>query len=520
MLGASHGNTPAAQTQESVERLVHELQVHQIELESQNEALRDMQLALEESRDRYRELYEFAPVGYLSLTAQGQIAEINLTGTSLLARPRETLLHANFANFVIPADRERWRLGCLENQHHDGPNTMELMLKRGDGSAFHAQLTLDAEKPGAGNATIRIALTDISRRKRAEREREHGLARIQSLMKHANDCIIMFDEDARIIDISDSCLRLYGYTREEMLALNAVDLHTADVRDDFPYMLRELRNHGSLSYQTWHHSKDGLRFPIEVGATMIDMDGYRYFQTIIRDVSDKLRQRIAMENGLNAAKRRLTELSRHLVEAQEDARRRLSGELHDRTSSNLAAIQVNLSIISATMSGCDACHLDERLADTQALVEDTDTSIREISADLRCPVLDYAGLPAAVEGYALRYASRTGIAVNVETPGSDTRLAPDMESLLFRIFQEAMTNSLKHGQARLIEVAINLDAQPIVLSIIDDGVGFDPQTIGQDTGSRGMGLSNMRQMAEIAGGKILIQSRRGQGTRVEVRIEA
>ena len=92
----------------SVGELLHELQIHQIELEMQNEQLRSAQLALEESRDRYVNLYEFAPVGYLTLTDKGMISEINLTGSTLLKMERNKLLHRRFASLVAPKHRDRW----------------------------------------------------------------------------------------------------------------------------------------------------------------------------------------------------------------------------------------------------------------------------------------------------------------------------------------------------------------------------------------------------------------------------
>ena len=102
---------PSSKAQEqSAETLLHELQVHQVELEMQNDQLRASQLALEESRDRYAALYEFAPVGYLTLSRAGQITAINLTGCTLLGRERGKLLQHRFDFFVSPPDRDRWHI--------------------------------------------------------------------------------------------------------------------------------------------------------------------------------------------------------------------------------------------------------------------------------------------------------------------------------------------------------------------------------------------------------------------------
>ncbi len=161
------GAPPSAAPTRSADELLHELQVHQIELEMQNEALRQAQLDLEESRDRYVDLYEFAPVGYLTLTDTGLIAELNLTGAALLGEDRNKLRHRRFMPFVVAEDQDRWR-HFLHVMLHGGNGSCELGLRRGDGSVFDA--SLDCLLTAAGNtAALRVTVTDISARKQAER---------------------------------------------------------------------------------------------------------------------------------------------------------------------------------------------------------------------------------------------------------------------------------------------------------------------------------------------------------------
>jgi len=501
------------------DRLVHELQVHEIELEMQNEALRQAQHALEESRNRYLDLFDFAPVGYLTLTPKGLIEEANVTLSTLLGVDRRELLQRPFSALVSGADTERWLQHWRRIEHCDGNVGLELGLRRPDGGIADVMLNFIILKESDNIKGIRIALTDISVRKRLEREKEHSRRRIDSLMRHASDCIVVLDANNCIMEVSDSCLDTYGYSRAEFLAMRGGDLRAPGCRSQIPELLKQLAEQGALSYETWHCHKDGSRFPIQVGATMIEVDGRRYFQMIVRDMSKSMRQRVEMENALAAASRRLCELSRHLVETQEDVRRRLSGELHDLTSSNLAAININMCLISDAVAQAASPEMVGRLADTLALIEDTDVSIRTICADLRSPVIDYAGLAASMQAYADQYAKRSGIAVKVDCLNASIRLLPALESLLFRIFQEALTNSLKHAKATLIQVMLDLNARPIILTISDDGVGFDMAAV-EKRGTGGMGLRNMQEMAELAGGELSIRSTPGAGTQLIARIQA
>ena len=147
--------------------LLHELQVHQIELEMQNEELRGAQAALEVARDRYQELYDFAPVGYFSVGVSGLIEEVNLTGVAMLGEVRGKILGRPFASFVAPEDRDRWQIAFrsivenYEKQAHEGT------LRRKDGSLFVAALDC-VRAMGAPGPAVRIAVTDISERRRTE----------------------------------------------------------------------------------------------------------------------------------------------------------------------------------------------------------------------------------------------------------------------------------------------------------------------------------------------------------------
>ncbi|MDP2134889.1 MAG: ATP-binding protein [Sulfuritalea sp.] len=163
---------------EGTQRLLHELQVHQIELEMQNESLHQAHIALEKSHDRYFDLYQLAPVGYLTLTAAGQIAEVNLAGAALLKIERSKLLQRRFVSLVVAT--EQYHRLCLANSANiDGAGyRANLTLQRGDGTVFHAQLECARSSPmsdaspevGAGASAMRIAMSDITDRTRMEEE--------------------------------------------------------------------------------------------------------------------------------------------------------------------------------------------------------------------------------------------------------------------------------------------------------------------------------------------------------------
>lgn len=182
---------PSAAKPRPVEKLLHELQVYQIELEMQNESLRAAQCELEASRDRYLDLFDFAPVGYLTLNTNGMIEELNLTAATLFGMERTKLLQRSFLARVLAEDQPRW-VGLLSRLKAGvDKDSVELGMQRGDGTVVQALLDCErrvssgvgADKTTAqqggrannaqlavadGDTAIRVVLTDISRRKDAE----------------------------------------------------------------------------------------------------------------------------------------------------------------------------------------------------------------------------------------------------------------------------------------------------------------------------------------------------------------
>lgn len=395
----------------------------------------------------------------------------------------------------------------------------EELLQQDDGKHTYLSVKFPLKNSFGKIYAIGGIATDITEHKRAQLKGTQLLQRIELLMKHAKDSIMMIDSERCIVEVSDGCLDTYGYTREEMLAMKAIDLQAPEVRAEADHHFQRLIEEGSGMYETRHCRKDGSRFPVEVGATMIGEGKESFVQVIIRDISERVREHVAMQQELAAYSHRLELASRRLLVVQEEAKRRLSAELHDRTSPNLAAIGLNLSLVTSLFPA-QSKEWAQYLEDLRALVHDTEASIREICAELRPPTLDYAGLQAALDGYVSQFAKRTGIGVVLDCTKNEKRLAPAVESLLFRICQEALTNCVKHAHAKSVTIKLRTDADPITLTIADDGDGFDMKRMQLDGEGNinGLGLLNMREMTEFSGGHFTIESKVGKGTRIEVRI--
>lgn len=278
----------------------------------------------------------------------------------------------------------------------------------------------------------------------------------------------------------------------------------------------------SVKHRTHYEVEHRLLFPDgrikhvrERGETYYDSHG-RPLRSVGTTLDITAQKRLEEARARDA--RKLAELSRRLVAVQEQERRRLALELHDVVSPNLAAIQLNLGLVSAELDEHAPAPLRNRLADSRVLLRETGESLREICANLRPAVLDYAGLFPALDGYGHEFSSRTGIAVRVNGTHTAVRLPADVESLLFRIAQEALTNCAKHAGASSVTVDLAQDGQEVTMTIADDGVGFEPSLIGQAGHKPGLGLLTMRERAEFAGGSFDIASHPGEGSCIRVAI--
>lgn len=206
-------------------------------------------------------------------------------------------------------------------------------------------------------------------------------------------------------------------------------------------------------------------------------------------------------------------------------RRRISEELHDRVGPNLAAIALNLRFIEDKLAASADAEVQQLLRESQLLLSQTITEIRELSGELRPARLEYAGLEAALADFAQQYRRRTGVetrlTVVLTPPGNPPRrLDTALEWLLYRVIQEALTNCARHASAGHIVVDLRREDDLIRLQISDDGVGFEPDSIARGSAPPGIGLLEMRERIVEAQGRFSLSSRPGHGTHILATVPA
>lgn len=259
--------SPKEMTAQPAEMLLHELLVHKVELEMQNEELRRAHRAMEEARDRYVDLYEFAPLGYITIDRNGLINEINLTGAALLGVDRIKLLNHRFSRHVAACDSDRWHRLFMNimNSTETDQRTFDLEIIRADASSFTARIgCLSYESTGAA-PSLRLSLLDIS-----EFRRSDARTQIAALAFDSPACILVTDAHLNVLRANQAFTTLTGYTESDVIGKKPQQLKAALLNAEFDALMWEgLNLAGSWEDELRGKRKNGTEELIRVTITAV-----------------------------------------------------------------------------------------------------------------------------------------------------------------------------------------------------------------------------------------------------------
>jgi PAS domain S-box-containing protein len=326
---------------EDVHKLVHELQVHQIELEMQNDELRQAQIALEESKDKYLDLYDYAPVGYFTLDENALVLEANLSGAGLLGIERDALIGKPLTNFVHKESQDTLYFHRNQVLQTGTRHVCEIKLVKPDGGWFHARLESVGMADSCGQfSRLRTLIADITDRKLAEEalkkahdELEHRVEeRTSELLKTTEQLkreiaerkkgeealrrseeryrqmfernramkLLVDPQTGAIVDANPAALEFYGYSLDEMKQLKITDLNTLTTEQVAAAMTAaEAQNTTAFVFK--HRLRSGEIRDIEVHSGLIDIEDRKLLYSIIHDITERRKA----EEELSESERRL-----------------------------------------------------------------------------------------------------------------------------------------------------------------------------------------------------------------------
>jgi signal transduction histidine kinase len=236
-----------------------------------------------------------------------------------------------------------------------------------------------------------------------------------------------------------------------------------------------------------------------------------------RRLLEERTRRAQAEEEVARHRRDLQRLSAQLMSAQEAERARLARELHDELGQALTAVSLNLAEVLKGLPSEAIPRLGEKLVEARSLTDQALDLVRRMALDLRPGILDDLGLVAALRWHLNRWTKTSDVEADFHVVNADTRLDPEVETALYRIVQEAMTNVAKHAQATKVRVCLERKSSAIVASVEDNGRGFAAmEPSARETPEHGVGLLGMRERVALLGGEFNLRSRPGHGTQLSV----
>lgn len=468
--------------------------------------------ALWDSEERYRRLFEDnpLPMWVFGLDTLGFLA-VNDAAVRHYGYSREEFCAMTVRDILAPEDVPR-----LFETVSRATESIDLSgrwkHKKKDGAVIDVETTAFTLM-FAGRSAALLQANDITRRKRAEEALRDSEQKYRSLFEESRDAILITNREGESIDANQAALDLFGYTKEEIPFISMRDIYV-DPRERLRFQ-QELEQNGSVrDFEVLLRTKDGQAMNCLVTATLRHSKDGRLlgYQKIIRDITAR-----------KQAERAVLELSGRLLQLQDEERRRIARELHDSTAQTLAALAMNISLLKMELGADLAPKLQKLLSDSHALAGQCSRELRTISHLLHPPLLDEMGLASALRSYADGFSRRSGIHTELEVPPDLRRLPRELETALFRIVQESLTNIHKHSGSPTAAIRLAQGGGEIRVEVEDRGRGIPPGILetGREITVRGLGVGipGMRERVRQLGGRLEIQSGSG-GTTVRAILPA
>lgn len=512
--------------------------------------------ALRESEERYRGLFEKASDIVYTHDLFGLFTSVNQAAENVTGYAREEILQLSIADIVAPEHLEQARLMIQHKLFDRGTTTYELDILSRDGVRRRLEINSQLIHRGGRPVGVQGIARDVTERRRAEealRARERQQAAVAELGQAAlatTEPERVFHDAARCIVTTleiEYCALLEFLPAENVLVSRSgsgwrsglreatvgagrespsgyalyldepliVEDLLADTRFAIPDILVEHGVRSAMSVKV--HGPDrpfGVLSAYSTARRHFTQDDVHFLQSVANVLGAAIdRTRLEEERT-----RHNKELATRVLQAQEEERKRIARELHDETAQSLSMLLTHLDLLEPYVSQ-DHVELRAGFDRVAELARRTLDETRALSHDLRPTILDDAGLSAALHWLGEEYEETFGISVHVRN-GFQPRdaLPPEMEVALFRIAQEALTNSCKHAAASMATISLDMEDRDIHLTIEDDGKGFDPRQVPKPTREGRLGLYGMHERATLLGGSLEILPAPTGGTRVEVTI--
>jgi len=539
---------------EDAKRSIHELHVHQIELELQNEELRSAQLALESSRRRYSDLYEFSPVGLLTLDSDARIQEANLTFVTLIGIEREKILKRYLSDFVESSAQDAYHHFYQALRTTQQPRQCEISLLLPSQQALMVRLDGTALVQGGSATAYRVAVSDVSVQYWSEQEIRRLFAAEQVARIEADRTALRLASLQHITaalarsltytQVSETCLQqslpsigayqgviyllsidgstlhprgAYGFAEDALpllsLPVTAFALFMDVLDDESAVWMHSLTDYGERYPGALRLPGDDSQafasLPLLVNEQPIGILNYGFVQPqAFTDEDQAFMQAVAQQCAGAFERVRLSDLAHELGAMQERAR--LARDLHDGVKQSLFAATL-MSEALPRLWERDPDRARQQLTQVIALNRGALAEMQGLLLEMHPESILRTGLSSLMRQLIESVQGHSEISGELVLEGDEPSLPADVHIAFYRVAQESVNNISKHSRATQFTIQMFNEPDLLTLSIRDNGTGFD-----QAGSSAGMGMGTMHERAEAIHARLQITSSVGMGTEVKL----
>lgn len=337
----------------------------------------------------------------------------------------------------------------------------------------------------------------------------------QAILDNIPDQAWLKDAESRYIQVNEAFMAACGLSAADILGQTPREVWPVDWGGKYVDTdMSVVRSGQRIRYEEQRFSAAGeVRWFDTIKTPIFDADGKVVGTAgISREITDRKRT----EQELRESRTQLRELSAYLQSVREEERTRIARELHDELGQMLTAVQLGLGALEgAVQADSPVTTLTTALEGLKTLAESATNAVQRLATDLRPPILDGLGLAAALDWQLEAFSERSGVAYALDLPSESVSLSGEIETAIFRILQEALTNVSRHAEASQVEVMLHMSDTEVKLSIADNGKGM---LLSNPSQRRRLGLVGMRERAYMLGGELKVQSSPGRGTQIELRL--
>ncbi|HZF63756.1 MAG TPA: PAS domain S-box protein, partial [Chitinophagaceae bacterium] len=348
--------------------------------------------------------------------------------------------------------------------------------------------------------------TDVTERKKNEQAIRLSEQRYKLLFYQSPRPKWIFNIDTlRIVEVNEAALQLYGYSRKEFLQLTITDLKVNEDVKEFNQLLKTLKKDKDFAYQNVvrHLKKSGQLFYIDITTHSIELPSGMHVIVVGNDVTEKFElEKMLIEEKISAQK----EIAKAIINTQEKERSEIGKELHDNVNQILTTAKLYVENIQYYPDQTDQFTFKGR-----DLIQKSINEIRYLSKQLVTPVLNDLGFKATIDELITHYQSLNLFKINFTYTIKDEKIDKGLQLTIYRIVQEQLNNIVKYAKAENVTVIVSQQKTSFKVFISDDGIGFDTSKE-----PRGLGLSNIKNRAEVYKGKVVIISSPGAGCSLKI----